>query len=155
MKQCRGGERVQIVDRSTGATLAEVPIAMDAGAVLDVTFPSDGRRSLTTTSRGRMAMWEIPDIVEGKERPLIGTPNARFGTPEDVFVAAAFDPDGTRVADLLGDSRIKVWPVFVSRKALVEFVDSLPIPELTDGQRCSFGLLSELHCLEAAPGRHR
>ena len=65
------------------------------------------------------------------------------GRPHGAVPSAAFSPDGTRVVTASDDETAKIWRVFPTTQALIDYARSIVPRQLTPEQRKQFFLEAE------------
>ena len=78
------------------------PLALHTSRVLSLGFSPDGRRLVSSSADGTIALWDV-----ATQKPL-GT---RLTLDPDVFVSAAFSPDGSQVFAVSQGGRAVRWDV--------------------------------------------
>ncbi|MCE9604419.1 MAG: protein kinase [Planctomycetia bacterium] len=94
---------VWIYDRATGAVVSG-PLRV-AGGAWGIMFSPDGSRLITTTSRGQVSLWSIPEGKLATERVVFPT----------TIQPAEISPDGKRFATGSTDMMVRVWDATTGR----------------------------------------
>jgi DNA-binding beta-propeller fold protein YncE len=105
------GDKVRVWDAATGRDTLTFPKNAAKGDDFSLAFSPDGRCILSEGMRGALKAW---DAATGRETL------AHEGQPHDFVMAAAFSPDGSRVASAAWDSNlpIRVQDVTTGRETL-------------------------------------